>query len=91
MLNVAGDLPDLKALPQPCSIKNKINCDNIEIDKYNNYDKNNNIKNKMIIIIVIIIMIWIIMTIIMTTILMIEIIMIVIQIRKLANINFKTF
>ena len=41
VLNVIGDLPDLQVLPQPCSIKNKIDSDNIELD-YN--DNNNNDK-----------------------------------------------
>ena len=39
-LNVIGDLPDLQALPQPCSIKNKTDSDNIELD----YNDNNNDK-----------------------------------------------
>ena len=36
ILNVAGDLPDLEAPPQPCSIKNKTDSDNIEPDNNNN-------------------------------------------------------
>ena len=44
VLNVAGDLPDLQAPAQPCSIKNKTDSDNIELD--NNDDKNNNNNNK---------------------------------------------
>ena len=43
VLNVAGDLPDLQASPQPCSIKNKTDNDNIELD--NNDDNNNNSNN----------------------------------------------
>ena len=43
VLNVAGDFPDLQALPQPCSIKNKTDGDNIEL---NNNDNNNDNKNK---------------------------------------------
>ena len=45
VLNVAGDLPDLQALPQPCSIKNKIDSDNIGLDNNDN-DNNNNNNNK---------------------------------------------
>ena len=39
VLNVAGYLPDLQAPPQPSSIKNKTDSDNIEPD---NNNKNNN-------------------------------------------------
>ena len=42
VLNVAGDLPDLQASLQPCSIKNN-NIDNVELD--NNNNNNNNNKN----------------------------------------------
>ena len=49
VLNVAGDLPDLQAPPQPCSIKSKTDSDNIELDNnddddddYNNSNNNNN-------------------------------------------------
>ena len=34
ILNVVGDLPDLQTLPQPCSIKNKTDSDNIEHNTY---------------------------------------------------------
>ena len=40
--NVAGDLPDLQAPPQPCSIKNKTDSDNIELDDDDDDDDNNN-------------------------------------------------
>ena len=40
-LNVARDLPDIQAPPQPSSIKNKTNNDNIELNNNNN-DNNNN-------------------------------------------------
>ena len=40
ILNVAGDLPDLEAPPQPCSIKNKTDSDNIEPDNNSNNDNN---------------------------------------------------
>ena len=36
VLNVAGDLPDLQGPPQSCSIKNKTDSDNIELDNNNN-------------------------------------------------------
>ena len=39
VLNVAGDLPDLQAPPQPCSIKSKTDSDNIELDDNNNKKK----------------------------------------------------
>ena len=39
--NIAGELPDLQALPQPCSIKNNADSDNMEL---NNNDNNNNNK-----------------------------------------------
>ena len=45
VLNVAGELPDLQALPQPCSIKNKTESDNIELDNNNNNDNSNNNNN----------------------------------------------
>ena len=41
ILNVAGDLPDLQAPSQPCSIKNETDSDNIEPDDNNNNNKNN--------------------------------------------------
>ena len=45
--NVAGDLPDLRAPPQPCSIKNKTDSDNTGLDNNdnNNNDNNNNDDN----------------------------------------------
>ena len=45
--NVAGDLPDLQAPPQPCSIKNKTDSDNTGLDNNdnNNNDNNNNNNN----------------------------------------------
>ena len=43
VLNVAGDLSDLQTPAQPCSIKNKTDSDNIELD--NNDDNNNNNNN----------------------------------------------
>ena len=43
VLNVAGDSPDLQTPAQPCSIKNKTDSDNIELD--NNDDNNNNNNN----------------------------------------------
>ena len=46
ILNLAGYLPDLQALPQPCSIKNKTDGDNIEIDNNNNSNVSNNDNNK---------------------------------------------
>ena len=46
VLNVAGDLPDLQALPQPCSIKNKTDGDNIELNNNDNNNDNNNNKKK---------------------------------------------
>ena len=52
--NVAGDLPDLQALPQPCSIKNKTDSGNTGLD---NNDNNNNDNNYFIIMIAIIILI----------------------------------
>ena len=42
VLNIAGDLPDLQAPPQPCSIKNKTDSDNIELDDDDDDDDNNN-------------------------------------------------
>ena len=44
-LNVVGDLPDLQALPHPCSIKNKADSDNIELDDNDNNSNNNNKNN----------------------------------------------
>ena len=44
ILNVAGDLPDLQALPQTCSIKNETDSDNIEPDDNNNNNNKNNTK-----------------------------------------------
>ena len=41
ILNVAGDLSDLQAPPQPYSIKNETDSDNIEPDDNNNNSKNN--------------------------------------------------
>ena len=41
VLNVAGDLQDLQAPPQPCSIKNKTDSDNIEVDNNDNKSNNN--------------------------------------------------
>ena len=50
VLNVTGDLPDLQAPPQPCSIKNKTDSDNTELNNNdnnnNNNDNNNNNNNK---------------------------------------------
>ena len=45
ILNVAGDLPDLQAPPQLCSIKNKTDSDNIKLDNNNNNNNNNNNDN----------------------------------------------
>ena len=45
ILNVAGDLPDLQAPPQPCSIKNDTDSDNIEPDDNNNNNKKKNKNN----------------------------------------------
>ena len=46
VLNIAGDLPDLQAPPQPCSIKNKTDSDNTELgNNDNNNNNNNNNKN----------------------------------------------
>ena len=53
ILNVAGDLPDLQVPPQPCSIKNKTDSDNIEPDDNNNNNNNKINNNDMIIIIAI--------------------------------------
>ena len=39
VLHVTGDLPDLQAPPQPCSIKKNTDTDNIDLDDNNN---NNN-------------------------------------------------
>ena len=50
VLNVTGDLPDLQAPPQPCSIKIKTDSDNTELNNNdnnnNNNDNNNNNNNK---------------------------------------------
>ena len=45
VLNVAGDLPVLQAPPQPCSIKNKTDGDNTELDNNDNNNNNNNNNN----------------------------------------------
>ena len=45
ILNVTGDFPDLQALPQPCSLKNKTDSDKIEPDDTNNHNNNNNNKS----------------------------------------------
>ena len=45
ILNVAGDLPDLQALPQPCSIKNETDSDNTEPDDDDDDDDDNNNNN----------------------------------------------
>ena len=45
VLNVAGDLPDLQAPPQPCSIKNKTDKDKIELDDDDDDDDSNNNNN----------------------------------------------
>ena len=42
VLIVAGDLPDLQALPQPYFIKSKTDSDRIELDNNNNNNNNNN-------------------------------------------------
>ena len=42
VLNVTGDLPDLQAPPQPCSIKNKTDSDNTELNNNDNNNNNNN-------------------------------------------------
>ena len=44
VLNVARDLLDLQAPSQPCSIKNKTDSDNIELDNNDNNNNNNNNK-----------------------------------------------
>ena len=41
ILNVTGNLPDLQAPPQPCSIKDKTHSDNTELDNNTNNNKNN--------------------------------------------------
>ena len=50
VLNFTGDLPDLQAPPQPCSIINKTDSDNTELNNNdnnnNNNDNNNNNNNK---------------------------------------------
>ena len=45
VLNVAGDLPDLQAPPQPSSIRNKNDRDRTELDHNNNKNKNKNNDN----------------------------------------------
>ena len=45
VLNVAGDLADLQAPPQPCSIKKKTDSDNTELDNNDNNNNNNNNNN----------------------------------------------
>ena len=60
-----------QAPPQPCSVKNKIDYDNIEIGKNSNNIIKNKVNNKVIIIIIIMI------TMIITTIIIIAIIIIV--------------
>ena len=45
LLNVAGYLPDLQALPQPCSIKNETDSDNTEPDDDDDDDDDNNNNN----------------------------------------------
>ena len=45
LLNVAGDLPDLQALPQPCSIKNETDSDNTEPDDDDDDDDDDNNNN----------------------------------------------
>ena len=45
VLNVAGDLPDLQVPPEYCSIKNKTDSDNRELDNNNNNNNNNNSNN----------------------------------------------
>ena len=42
VLNVAGYFPDLQSPPQPCSIKNKTDSDNIQLDNNDNNNNNNN-------------------------------------------------
>ena len=42
VLNVAGDFPDLQAPPQPCSIKNKTDSDNLGLVNNDNNNENNN-------------------------------------------------
>ena len=46
ILNVAGDLPDLQAPPQPCYIKNKTDSDNIGLDNNNNKKKKNDFNTR---------------------------------------------
>ena len=45
ILDVPGDLPDPQAPPQPCSIKNKRDSDNVEPDNNNNNNNNNDDNN----------------------------------------------
>ena len=40
--NIAGELPDLQALPQPCSIKNNADSDSMELNNNDNNNNNNN-------------------------------------------------
>ena len=46
VLNVAEDLPDLQAPPQPCSMKKKADSDNTGLDNNDNNNNNNNNNNK---------------------------------------------
>ena len=46
VLNVAEDLPDLQAPPQPCFMKNKTDSDNTGLDNNDNNNNNNNNNNK---------------------------------------------
>ena len=46
ILNVAGDLPDLQAPPQPCYIKNKTDSDNIGLGNNNNNKKKNDFNTR---------------------------------------------
>ena len=43
--NVAGELPDLQAPPQPCSIKNQTDSDNTGLENNDNNNNNNNNKD----------------------------------------------
>ena len=45
VLIVTGDLLDLQAMPQPCSIKNKTDRDNRKLDNNDNNNNNNNNNN----------------------------------------------
>ena len=46
VLNVTGDLLDLQTLPQPCNIKNKADCDSMELDDNDNNNNKNNFNTK---------------------------------------------